>query len=669
MALGRGAWWKGIPLALTRRSRFAALGQPALPARGIRHPCQCWITPNRDHLIDPSSGYAAISLEETARGPGIIAMLALTGAFDGVTATMPTARPNTASRLVQFLAACGLLLAVAATARETQHVLVLYSNHRLLPANLEVEGGLRETIANSTELSAEFLDYPRFEGESYVRTVTTFLREKYALRPPAVLVVGGEEALAFLLHHRAALFPQAPVVHMGVARSFLRSIPPLPADVVGVPVQYDFSGTLDQALRWHPQARRLVVVTGAAAPDREWEARLRDEVSRFEDRAPAEFLAGLPTDAVLKRLGELGSDAVVFTPGYFQDGAGRTFAPREAARIMAANAAAPVYGPFDTFLGTGIVGGFMPSFAAAGRQAGQIANELLDGAAPAALRLPAIMPTTLNVDWRQVRRWDIDEHAIPGDAIVHFKAPTFWEAHRSEAIIAAAVFLLQTGLIAGLLLERRRRHRAELAVQKQRFELVHASRLAIAGELTGSMAHEINQPLGAILSNADAADLILQSGADRRDELREILADIRRDDLRASAVIHRLRELLARHEVERRPFDFNAAASDVAAVLRAEAGRRRVTLGIQPATAAVTMVGDRVQIQQVLINSAAQRHGRGGRPTRGPAHGRRVRRERRQQPHGHHGARPRLRHRARAPAADLRFLLQHQAPGHGAHCH
>ena len=515
---------------------------------------------------------------------------------------MPTDRPNAAFRLVRLLAACGLLLALAAMAGETRHVLVLYSSHRLLPANLEAEGALRETIANSTELSAEFLDYPRFEGESYVRTVTTFLREKYALRPPEVLVVGGEDALAFLLDHRAQLFPTVPVVHMGVARSFLRSIPPLPADVVGVPIEYDFSGTIEQALRWHPRARRLVVVTGAASWDREFEARLRDEVARFQDRATAEFLAGLPTGAVLKRLGELGGDAVVFTPGYFQDGEGRTFTPREAARIMAAAATAPVYGPFNTFLGTGVVGGSMPSFAAMGRQAGQIVNALLDGAAPAALRVPAIMPNTLNVDWRQVRRWGIDENAIPGDAVVHFKMLTFLEQHRKEAIIAITVFLFQAGLIAWLLFERRRRRLAEQAVQKQRFELAHASRLAVAGELTGSIAHEINQPLGAILNNADAADLILESGADRRAELRAILADIRRDDLRASEVIRRLRALLAKHEVERLPFDLNEAVSDVATLLRVEARRRRLRLDIRPATTAATMVGDRIQIQQVLLN-------------------------------------------------------------------
>jgi signal transduction histidine kinase len=501
-----------------------------------------------------------------------------------------------------FVVACCFLLAPAALAGEARHVLVLYSNHRLLPANLEFEAGLRETLANSTELSAEFLDYPRFDGESYIRALALFLNEKYARRPPTVLVVGGEGALGFLLRHRAELFPRVPVVHAAVARSFLSSLPPLPADVVGVPIQYDFPGSIALALRWHPRARRLVVVTGSSAQDRALEAELRGEVARFQDRATVEFLAGLPTSAVLDRLGALGGDAVVFTPGYFEDGAGHQFVPREAARLMAAAAAAPVYGPFDTFIGTGIVGGSMPSFAAMGRQAGEIANALLAGVAPAALRLPALMPPTVNVDWRQVRRWGIDANAIPGDAIVRFKAPTFLEAHRNEVIVAVAVFLLQAGLIAWLLVERRHRRLANLAVQQQRFELAHAARLAVAGELTGAIAHEINQPLGAILSNADTADLLLASGADRRDELRAILADIRRDDLRASAVIQRLRALLAKQAVERQPFDLNGAVREMEPVLQPEARRRGVALEVRPAATAAILIGDRVQIQQVLLN-------------------------------------------------------------------
>jgi C4-dicarboxylate-specific signal transduction histidine kinase len=157
-------------------------------------------------------------------------------------------------------------------------------------------------------------------------------------------------------------------------------------------------------------------------------------------------------------------------------------------------------------------------------------------------------------------------------------------------------------LIAKLLIERRGRRAAELALQKQRTELAHASRLAVAGELTASIAHEINQPLGAVQTSADAADMILQSGGDRRDDLLRIVTRIRRDSMRASDVIRKLRAMLARHEPERRHFDLGAAMSDVAIFLRAEARRRQVALDFGAAPAAATVLGDQTQIQQVLIN-------------------------------------------------------------------
>ncbi len=278
--------------------------------------------------------------------------------------------------------------------------------------------------------------------------------------------------------------------------------------------------------------------------------------------------------------------------------------------MLAAQTAAPIYGPFDTFVGTGAVGGYMPSFATIGQRAGQIVGALLDGASPSARSLLEPIPTALNVDWRQVRRLGIDEKAIPGDAIVRFREPSAWEEYRNEIVITIVALVVQAQLIVWLLVERRRRRKAQHAEQGLRTELAHGARLAMAGELIGSIAHEINQPLGAILSNADTGDHILESDADPRAEMRAILSDIRRDDLRASEVILRLRKLLSKHEVERRPLDVNHAALDVEPILRAEAKRRGVALAIESAPEAAMIVGDRIQIQQVLINLVLERDGR-----------------------------------------------------------
>jgi C4-dicarboxylate-specific signal transduction histidine kinase len=239
-----------------------------------------------------------------------------------------------------------------------------------------------------------------------------------------------------------------------------------------------------------------------------------------------------------------------------------------------------------------------------GRQAGVTVSQLLNGAAPASLHLPKSMPGTLNVDWRQLKRWGIAENEVASDTIVHFKEPTLWETHPYELVAAAIAFALLSGLVVVLLVERHRRRLAELTEVKHRSDAARAMRLALAGELSASIAHEINQPLGAILNNVVAADLMLDSGCDRRDELRAVLSDIRRDNQRASEVIRRLRTLFVRHEVESRPFKLDDAISDVANILLADAQRRGIVVKFQRCPAEIVVIGDRIEIGQVLINLA-----------------------------------------------------------------
>ncbi len=499
-----------------------------------------------------------------------------------------------------------LLGARSAIGLPVKSVLVLYSNNRLVPGNVEVDHGLSAVLASAGEGSvrthSEFLDSPEFSGDSYENLEVAYLHGKYAASPPDAIVAVANTALSFIVRHRAQLFPSAPVIYAAVPTNALQALQPMPADMIGVPNDYDYSGTISQALQWHPSARRLVVVTGASSQDHANEVRLRGEVPAVIGSITAEFWSGLSGAELQRRLRNLGSDTVVFTTGFFRDGDGNLFNPRDAAALIARASSAPVYGPFDTFVGTGVVGGRMPSFEEMGRQAGQTVKAIFAGAAPAALRLPTSTPTTLHIDWRQAQRWRINDNMIPRGTVVHFKEATIWEAHRIAVLIALTVVVLQTALITALYFERRRRSAAELTTQKLNTQLAHASRLAVAGELTAAIAHEINQPLGAVQTSADAADLLLQSNEDRREDLLRIVTRIRRDNMRASDVIRRLRTLLARHEPERHPFDVAAAIAEAIVILRPEADRRKVTLDARPAFSPVYVAGDQTQIQQVLIN-------------------------------------------------------------------
>lgn len=142
------------------------------------------------------------------------------------------------------------------------------------------------------------------------------------------------------------------------------------------------------------------------------------------------------------------------------------------------------------------------------------------------------------------------------------------------------------------------RKRAEEAMQN----LAHAGRLAVLGELTGSIAHEINQPLGAILSNAEAAEMLLDTDSPPLDEVRNILEDIRKDDLRASEVIRRVRALLRKRELAMLPCDLHEVTDEVVRLLAGDARRRKIALEIDFAPGPSEIRGDRVHLQQVLLN-------------------------------------------------------------------
>ena len=372
---------------------------------------------------------------------------------------------RSASRWVLALS----LLHFAATA-EAGQVLVLYSNNRLGKGTISFDSGLHQTInanpGQPVQIFSEFLDEPEFGGDRYELTMVTYLRDKYAERPLGAVLTLNDTALRFILRYRERLFPGVPIVYAGATRNWLQSMPTLPPDIVGVPVGFDFAGTVKQALKWHPRATHLVVVIGASKQD-DWEPLVRPEITPILGHVQAEYLIGLTLPALQKHLRELGSDSVVLTFGFFQDGDGHSYLLHDAAALIAAASSAPVYTPVETLLGTGVVGGRVLSYEQMGRQAGQILTRLLSRQ-PDWQRMPQAPASVLQVDWRQIKRWGIDPEQIPPDAVVSFRPPTLWQAYRNAVLGAVTIIVLLSVLVASLLLERLRRRAAEIiTMQKQ----------------------------------------------------------------------------------------------------------------------------------------------------------------------------------------------------------
>jgi signal transduction histidine kinase len=199
----------------------------------------------------------------------------------------------------------------------------------------------------------------------------------------------------------------------------------------------------------------------------------------------------------------------------------------------------------------------------------------------------------------------VSKSRLPPGGQIYFREPTAWEKYPWQILLASAAILIQAMLIVSLLYQLRRHRFAEVQSRHRLSELTRANRFATAGELTASIAHEINQPLGAIQTNAETLDLMLRSSSPDIVEIKEIVADIRRDQERASEVIRRLRSLLKRSPFELKDVDLNEVVRETekfVSSLSAISVARQVNLITSLTPEPLPITGDHIQLQQVILN-------------------------------------------------------------------
>jgi signal transduction histidine kinase len=513
-------------------------------------------------------------------------------------------------RLVpRLVLSCTLLLARAVPAGADPEVpwriLILQDGEPFNPGSMLQEEALRKALLarspRPVAFHAEFLDRISFDTSRYESELLALYRRKYEGVRIDVLACMGPVALRFATRHRDLAWPGVPIVFFSVGEATLRESPPGPG-VTGVMIGFDEPGTIALARRLQPQARRLLLVSGASDYDRSWEPRLQDAVLQEGEGLEVAYSLGEPLPEVLRRVSELPRDSIVIYTTIGRDGRGVPYVPRNVAEELGRASAAPVYGVAESQLGHGVVGGSMASMAAGGERAAGLALRILAGEKAESIPVEPAPRAGPMVDWRQLRRFGLPEKNLPAGSTVLFKSPSLLDEYGSYIAGVALTLVVQTGLIVALLVQSRRRKQAELEAHRQRAELAHASRLSAVGQLTASIAHEINQPLGAILSNAEAAEMFLNAEPPRLDRVRQILADIGHEDRRASEVIRHVRSLLGKAPPEMQTLALNEVVQDVLDLVSGDAVRRGIVLLPELHPSTLRFRGDRVQVQQALLN-------------------------------------------------------------------
>jgi signal transduction histidine kinase len=500
-----------------------------------------------------------------------------------------------------------LMIAVHPVAAQepARRVLLLYPYDNAAPfteiAGAAIRRQLIEKSPSKIEIHISFLDLSRFHADADELRSARYLAEKYSGKPLDLIIPLGTEAERFAVKYRDIFAPKVPVVFCCVTPE-LATAPGRPADVTGNYGEFDAGKTIALALRLQPNAKNLTIISGSSEIDGRWLAALKKEISPFEKRFNTEYWIGVRYETLLERVAHLPPETIVIFVTVYGDGTGRAFVPAEVVEGLAKVATAPIYGPSDTYLGRGVVGGYMDSFELMGAGAADMALEILAGKDPKTIAPRRSLSRKFHVDARQLLRWNFSEKNLPKDTAIAFGQPTLWEEHRNLVLVTILVFLLQAILIAALLIQIFSRRRAEAASQVAQADLARIARLTTIGEMTASIAHEINQPLGAIVTNSEAGLRWLGSATPDLGEVRTALTRIVRNGHRASEVIGRIRAMLKKDIDERVSLDFNALVEEVLVFARGEIDDHNIVLRTQLQQDLPKIFADRVQLQQVVLN-------------------------------------------------------------------
>ena len=417
-------------------------------------------------------------------------------------------------------------------------VLLLEGGDAGWPGTQVVVEGMRAVLQASsgapTALFIEHLDLFRIRAPGYRTSIAEWLARKYSGNHIDLIVALGEPALgvAVALHEGART--GAPVLFLTDTETWMRH--DHPRGVIPAFIDFDVERTVALARALFPETRRIAVVTTVRS---QTAATLRGLSALAGPDLAIDSLLGLSVDEARQRLATLPGDAVVFYDALDRTRAG-ALAPRDAIPLLSEASARPMFATPSTYFGHGIVGGSLIDYRRQAEEIARAALRVMDGQPVDSTGIRLAATNDLAVDWRQLRRWDVPAGRVPVGARIAYRDATVWERYRDQIIWLTLFVLVQSALLAALLVQGRRRAVARLALRTTNQRLLHAQeeeRSRIARELHDG----VNQELALLAIGLD--ELRLRPPADRAGVMRtatELVEQVQNLSAEVRGIAHEL---------------------------------------------------------------------------------------------------------------------------------
>ncbi|WP_378952806.1 ABC transporter substrate binding protein [Pelosinus sp. sgz500959] len=361
------------------------------------------------------------------------------------------------------------LFCLAAEPIQTKKVLILYS----FAADVPVQGlfthglqkGLRQDDGYKIDYVYEYLDMSRFSEKDYGELLSRYLREKYGRKQPDLIISYLEPASNFMASYGEQIFPGVPTIrglYEGESESYQN--PPVNYyDVVGI---YGMTTAIDLILQAQPNTKKIYVAAGDGQRERKAIASFTDVALDFTGRVEFVYLNKLPLEEMLSTIKEISGDSVILYFYMYKDAAGNAFIPGDVLQKIHEVAPVPIYSSVSVFIGRGTVGGYMSSQDVLGNKVAAVALDILRGNITSHGPIEKAVAAEYIFDWRELKRWGIDENKLPSESKIEFKEKSIWELYKWQILVGTCLVSIQGILIVILLLNRRVRRRTETALKQ-----------------------------------------------------------------------------------------------------------------------------------------------------------------------------------------------------------
>jgi len=494
---------------------------------------------------------------------------------------------------------------------EPKNILIMFSMDQGLVAYkmiLEsIKNVLRDEYAEPHKLYVEYFDLGKFPNSSYQKYLFKQYNNKYKNAKIDLLISVGPALIPLLEKYAESYIKNIPTISLDLKDPFDENKKySLNSRTKEILLNIDAGTNFKLAFNLFPDYSTIYIISGSAGVDKFFHKITLNAALEYEKSKKIVDLADLSMEELLKRANQIPAKSIIFITTFAMDGNGVTYNTPEAIRLITEKTSVPVFVLLDTPFEEGALGGYVSSMENFGTVAAKSAIRILNGENPQIVQVDEPKLNQYMFDWRELKRFNLlNSNSIPPNSILLYEETDFIGTYKW--IIGAGILfiILQSLLIINLIKTNKKQKvlTAQLIQSENRYrELVREDRLMHMGVLTASLAHEINQPLAAILSNAQAAVRYLDSDKNTRDIFREILGDIIEDDKRAAGVINSVRGMLKQEKRDKEIIELDTIFKEVINIFNSEASDRNISIDTKFKNESIFILGDRIQLQQVILN-------------------------------------------------------------------